>query len=102
MKPCVLAPAVALLAVLALIAIRHRPRGRIEGLSLRGPTDDEYLRGLALTCSSTSRGSKECGWLWERCVYGEDAAACDALGEAGRMARRRHGEKHPLARALDS
>lgn len=101
MKTSVLASATAMLVALAVVVLLQRPRDRVEGMHLRRPTEDEALRGLALTCASTSRGAKECGWLWERCVYGEEAAACDALGEAGRMARRRHGTAHPLSRVLD-
>lgn len=87
-------------ALLLLVYIYNKTCNRVEGMFLRRPSSDEYLKGLALTCASTSNGAKECGWLWEECMYGENKEACDALGEAGRMAKLRHGDEHPLVMKL--
>lgn len=67
-----------------------------EGMVPRRDT----AKALALTCASTAEGSRECGWLWDACVHGDDAAACEGLGDARRMAMARHGPVHPLVRHL--
>lgn len=101
MGECLLVSGFVMMLIVALVALWNGfGVDRIEGLYLRAPTSDEHLRGLALTCASSADGAKECGWLWEQCVYGEDPDACDALGEAGRMARLRHGDEHPLTGML--